>query len=441
MPCRYNSISAFAGWLLLSLTFVFHFQQGLAQNPMPAGEQKLRILYTNGTAHLGNGQVIDKSAIGFENGKFKLIADITTIRIDRTAYDTIIDISGKHVYPGLIALNTILGLSEIEAVRATNDHTETGSLNPSARALIAYNTDSKVIPTVRSNGVLLAQITPTGGMISGQSSVVELDAWNYEDAAYATDIGVHLNWPSMRVSRRRDQEAEANQRKQSEEQLQNIAKIFSDAKAYAENPGPAEKNLHLEALRGLFNGTKKLFVHCNYVKEIVAAAALCREHGISMVLVGGSDAMMVAELLKAQKIPVIITATHRLPSREDEAIDTPFIFPSRLRDAGIDFAISVPGFWQIRNLAFHAGSAAGYGLTKEEALSAITRSAAAILGIENSVGTLENGKDATFIIADGDIFDMQHANVTAAHIRGKLIDLDSIQKQLNRKYRSKYGLD
>lgn len=410
------------------------------QNPVPASAQLKRILLTGGIVHIGDGKIIQNGAIGFEKGKLTLVADATVIRIDPSQYDTIIDISGKQVYPGLIALNTTIGINEIEAVRATNDISETGTLNPSVRSLIAYNTDSKVIPTVRSNGVLLAQVVPTGGIVSGQSSVVNLDAWNYEDAVYRADEGVHINWPSMRRTKQLKEDADEKQQQRLEKDLEQIKKLLTDAKSYSQTAVNGEKNIHLESLRGLFNGTKSLYVHCNFVKEIVAAAGLCSSLGIKMILVGGTDAMLAASLLKSQKIPVILLKTHRLPSREDEAVDMPFTLPARLRDAGIDFAIAVDEFWQVRNLSFNAGTAAGHGLSKEEALQAITSAPAKILGIYDKTGSLETGKDATLIITAGDILDTKSSEVIMAFINGRFIDLDNIQYQLDRKFRTKYGL-
>ena len=153
------------------------------------------ILFMGATAHLGNGETIKNSLISINNGKFEIVADATLIRIDPSAFDTIIKLDGKHIYPSFILPNTILGLNEINAVRASNDYKETGRVNPNVRSLIAYNTDSKVIPTVRSNGILIAQITPRGGLISGQSSIMHLDGRNWEDAVVKKDDGIHVNWP------------------------------------------------------------------------------------------------------------------------------------------------------------------------------------------------------------------------------------------------------
>jgi len=178
--------------VIITLSLLLTIGSAFAQIPTPAKPQKETIILKGGTAHIGNGQVIENSLIKLENGKIIYIGKNDN---SNAAGARVIDVTGKQVYPGLIAPSTILGLSEIDAVRATQDNAEVGSYNPNARSIIAYNTDSKVTPTIRSNGILLAEIAPVGGTISGSSSVVELDAWNWEDAAYKKDIAIHLNWP------------------------------------------------------------------------------------------------------------------------------------------------------------------------------------------------------------------------------------------------------
>lgn len=411
----------------------------MAQNPAPAKPQSETILIMNGTAHLGNGQVIENSAIGLENGKIIMIADATRIRLDKSKYKRTINAAGKHVYPGLIDCNSTLGLTEIDLVRSTRDFYEVGQMNPNVRSVIAYNTDSKLIPTVRSNGVLLTQVTPAGGTISGQSSVVEMDGWNWEDAVYKMDEGIHLNWPQMYIYKSTP-DNEENQRIRMQKGLDEIESFFRDAKEYAAENPPAEKNVRFEAMRGLFDGSKKLYVHCDYVKEILAAVDLCKRYSIKMVLVSGADAWKVSDVLKNNNVSVIVVKTHSLPPREDEDVDLPYKLPYLLKQAGITFAITADGSWQGRNIPFQAGTAAAYGLTKEEALTSITLDAAKILGIDATVGSLEEGKDATLIISSGDVLDMRTSNIENAFIRGKEIDLDNVQKQLYRKYEDKYGI-
>ena len=412
-----------------------------AQNPAPALVQKEAILIINGTAHIGNGQVIQNSAIGFKEGKLTLVAEATGIKIDKSEYKLIIDAAGKHVYPGFINCNSNIGLTEIDAVRSTRDFNETGEFNPNVRSIIAFNTDSKIPATVRSNGVLLSQIVPQGGVISGQSSVVELDAWNWEDAAYKTDEGIHINWPRMYTIFNNPNETEEVQRQKIQSNLNAIELLFSEAKAYSLNSNPAEKNLKYEAMKGLFNASKKLYVHCDYVKEIVSAINMAKRFGVKMVLVDGADSFRVTDLLKENNIPVILGRIHSLPQREDDDVDLPYKLPFLLKQAGVVFAIGIESSWQARNLMFNAGTASAFGLTKEEALVSITSTPAKILGIDERVGTLEEGKDATLFISEGDALDMRTSKVTKAFIRGKDINLDNIQSQLYRKYMTKYGLN
>lgn len=423
---------------LLCLLFLAITSLTQAQNPVPAKAQTKKILLTGAVVHIGNGQVVDNAAVGFENGKLTYVGTVTGI--NPTNFDTVINCTGKQIYPGFIGMNTIMGLSEIEAVRATRDMNEVGDLNPSARAIIAYNTDNKTIPTVRCDGVLLCQVVPQGGLISGQSSVVELDAWNWEDAAYKTDEGIHLNWPNMRVYSYTNAPAVEEQQDRTQKALNNINQLFKDARAYFESPTHDETNLNLKAMSGLFDGSKKLYVHADYVREIIAAVNFSKEQKIKMVLVGGDDAYKVANLLKENHIPVVLGNTQSLPRSVDDDIDQPFKTPALLQKAGVDYCISVGGFWQVRTIGYQAGQAVPFGITKEQALTAITLSPAKILGIEKTTGTLEVGKDATVFISKGDALDMLGNKVDAAFIRGKQINLDNVQKQLYKKYMDKYGL-
>lgn len=430
----FNITRSFA---LVALLFA---SASFAQQPIPAQPQAKPILLLNGTAHLGNGRVIANSAIGFENGRLTLVADATTIRLDKSKFE-VIDCSGKQVYPGFIAPNTVLGLVEVEAIRATRDNSETGTLNPNVRSIISYNTDSKVTPTVRCNGILTAQVVPQGGLLSGLSSVVKLDAWNWEDAAYKMDDGVHLNWPNMVIAAGTP-ESEDAQRQAQEKDIQKLRALFSEAKAYAQSK-PSEINLRLQALSGLFEqgaNKKRLFIHCNDAREIVSAVKFANEFALQMVLVGGADAWKVGDLLKTNNVPVILGRLHALPMREDEQTDQFYQLPARLEQAGVQYCLSVDGFWQVRNLPFMAGTAAAFGLSKEQALASITSNAAKILGLDEHLGTLEVDKDATLFVSTGDALDMRGNQLTAAFIQGRKIELNNIQTELNQRYRNKYGL-
>ncbi|MEO6904104.1 MAG: amidohydrolase family protein [Bacteroidia bacterium] len=411
--------------------------------------QTKSILLANGTAHLGTDSVIQNSLIGIKDGKLILVADATLSKIDNSTYDEVVNISGKQVYPGLILPNTNIGLTEIEAVRATNDFKEVGALLPNVRALIAYNSDSKIITTTRSNGILLAQITPRGGIISGTSSIVKLSGWNWEDAAYKVDDGIHVNWPRIQTRNFLDEDniylGAIEKNKEYELQITELEKLFTQAKAYNETLNNEEKNLRFEALRGVFNGTKTVYIHSNDAKEIIEAIAFFKKYSIKkMVIVGGNESWMITDLLRENNVSVIVSRVHGLPDNEEDDVDLPYKLPYLLQKAGILFCLNNEGDLEAsrsRNLPFLAGTAAAYGLTKEQALKSITLNAAKILGIDKTTGSIEVGKDATIFISTGDALDMRSNNVEKAYIQGLPVDLNNHQKVLYEMYKKKYGLN
>lgn len=406
----------------------------------PAPAQQSVIFLKNATIHVGNGNVIAHGTIGFSQGKITVVGGASTpIPADIKVFD----LQGQHVYPGIIAPNTNLGLVEVEAVRATVDDNEVGEINPSVRAIVSYNTDSKVINTLRVNGVLLANIVPEGGILAGSSSVVQLDAWNWEDAAVKTDNGVHVYLPRLVVRSNpfgRGAGIGDDAIKSSLERIESLKKFFREAKAYLAEEKHEETNLKFEAVRRLFSKEEKLFIHCELVKEMLVATEFADEFGFDVVIVGGIDAWQIADLLKQKNIPVILNQPHSLPVSQDDDVDQPYKTPAMLQKAGVLFCIGNEGFWQQRNLAFNAGTAAAYGLSKEEALSAITLNAAKILGVDKTTGSLEPGKDANMVVSSGDILDMRTNNITRAYIQGRELNLDNKQKQLYERYKYKYGL-
>ncbi|MEN9348693.1 MAG: amidohydrolase family protein [Flavobacteriales bacterium] len=411
---------------------------------LPAPQQTKSMLIMNATAHVGNGEVIENSAIGIKDGKIVLAADARLIRLDMSAYDTIIYASGQHVYPGFIAPNSTLGLVEVEAVRATRDFSEVGTFKPSVRSIIAYNTDSEVIPTVRSNGVLMIQVTPRSGIVSGTSSVVQLDAWNWEDAVVKLDDGVHLNWPSMHHKHNDKGKTKIELMKNYDQQLTEIHSFFNEAKAYLQNKTTTEKEIRFEALRGIFEGSQVLYVHADDTKQIGEAIAFKREMKLSkVVIVGGYDSWLMTKELKEENIGVMLPRVHSLPMYNEDEVNLPYQLPARLYKAGVKFCFQNQGDMEAmgtRNLPFLAGTAVTYGLPYEEAIRALTLSAAEMMGCGDTVGSIEVGKDATLFISKGDALDMLTNDVQLALIQGRIIDLTSKQTDLYEKYMKKYGL-
>lgn len=422
----------------LSLAFML-LPVFLKAQPAPALQQSEPIAIIGATLHLGNGQEVANGVILFENGTITMVdSKNRTTEWQKDRYRQIMA-EGRHVYPGLIALNTTLGLNEIDAVPATRDANEIGPDNSNARTIIAYDADSRVIPTVRTNGVLMAQIVPGSGRWPGLSSVVQLDAWNWEDAAYATDEGVFLNWPGPYAHSGWWAEPGATTRnKEYQQQIDEIDGFVREAAAYARMTNQEEKNLRFEGLRPVFAKQRKLYIVAQDAQAIQDAVLWAESYGIKPVIVGAQDSWMITEFLKEHHISVVLLETHRLPSNAEEDILLPFKTPSILAGAGVNFALAVDGFWRQRNLAYQAGQAAGW-MTRGEALQSITLAPARILGLDDRIGSLEKGKDATLIICKGDVMDMRTSEVEQAFIQGREIDLDNKQKQLYRMYKEKYS--
>jgi imidazolonepropionase-like amidohydrolase len=414
---------------------------------LPAKPYLGHLFITGGTIHVGNGQVIENGTIEVNNGKIvKVGADVTPGGGDAK----VVDAKGKQIYPGLILPVTDLGLQEIASgARGSDDYRELGDFNPSIRAIVAYNTDSRIINTLKASGILLAGTTPQGGTISGSSTVVQLDAWNWEDAAYKMDNAIHLNLPTFLVRPRRfgggggrfGAQPQTDPTKEALDKIEEIKTFFREAKAYAAEPSHQETNLKFEAVKGLFTKQQKLFVHGDQVKQMLVAIEMAKEFGFDVTIVGGSECFLIADLLKQNNISVILQQMHNLPTTEDDDIDQPFKTPAVLQKAGVLYCINDEHEeTRYRNLMFNAGVAVAYGLTKEQALQAITLNTAKVLGIDDRTGSLEAGKDANIVISAGDILDMRTSIIEHAFIQGREVSLDNKQTQLYHRYMTKYGL-
>ncbi|MGO4920444.1 amidohydrolase family protein [Maribacter spongiicola] len=405
----------------------------------PGAKQTEAITIEGATAHLGNGEVIESSLIMFEDGKITFVGD-SKLKIARKG--KVIDATGKHVYPGFIAPAKTLGLVEIDAVRASNDEDEIGDFIPHVRSLIAYNAESKVVESMRPNGVLIAQIAPTGGRISGTSSIVQFDAWNWEDAAIKVDDGIHLNWPTTFKEGRwwAGEEPGYQPNKDYAKQMEEVVTFFKNAEAYGKST-PKEVNPAYAAMKGVFDGSQKLYVHADDEKQIIDAINTLKSNGAKeVVLIGGYQAYKIPEFLKSNNIPVLVQYTHNLPTFDDDDYDLPYKLPKLLVDAGLMVAIqnSDAENFQTRNLPFYAGQVVQQGLDKEVAVQLLTGNTAKILGIDDLYGTLENGKSATLFISKGDALDMAGNQVTHVFIDGRTVSLETHQTELWKRYMGKY---
>lgn len=405
-------------------------QVSFALTPAPHSEA-VDAIYINANIHVGNGQVLENAQFAVQDGK------ITRAGYYKAAYTgDEIDLKGKHIYPGFILANTNLGLTEINSIRASIDSQETGQMNPNVRSIVAYNTDSERIPTMRFNGILLAQTTPTGGLISGTSSVVQLDAWNWEDAAVKTDDALHVNWPSEWANQFdwSTFTMQLKEDKKYQQKITDIKALFSDAKS-----DTSKTNVKLNAVNKVLRGEKKVFIHTDNPKSIIESIRYFKSIGVNKpVLVTGQGVESVMAFVKSADIGVILTSVHALPQSTDGSVDSAYRLPAKLIKHGIVTALSSPGSMSSRNLGFTAGTTAAYGNDKATALSMITLNVAKLLGIDKDYGSLEIGKSATFFISEGDALDMRGNLIEAAYIDGRPIELTTRQQKLYERFKKKY---
>ena len=412
----------------------------------PAPDQDKSVLIFGAVAHIGNGETIKNSIIGFNDGVIDLVApsgdNILTENIKK--YDTIIDATNSHVYPGIIALNTNLGLVEIDAVRATVDDDDIGAYLPEIRSIVAYNAESKAVESMRPNGVLIAQVAPNGGIISGKSSVVQFDAWNWEDAVIEYDQGIHLNWPSPYTYGRwwlgedRGLKANSNYNKQ----IKDLKDFFEKSRVNMSIEN--SMNLKSIAMRPIFEGLTTVYLYADDEKEIVDGVTFLKGYGIDkIVIVGATGSKNQLNFIKKNNIPVVVKQPYRFPQSTDSDPMETFEIAKKMLDQGILVSIDPTGTTMarvsVRNLPFYAGSFSSFGIDKEIALSLITLNPAKILEIDKDFGTLEVGKSATLFISRGDALDIISNDVTHAFISGRGLSLETHQTRLWRRYLNKYS--
>ena len=408
-------------------------------NPeIPGAPQSKPIVLTGATVHPVSGPAIEGATLVLDKGK--IVAIGKEVEVPEGA--EVVDVKGKRIYPGLFDANTEMGLVEIKSVRATIDLRETGIFNPNVRAIVAVNPDSEAIPVTRSNGVLLALAAPHGDFVAGRSAVIALDGWTWEDMAVKPDAGLHVIWPNLRAGRQPDEDEDQPKLK-ADEVVDKLHDLLDDARAYAASRKADAKyplDARLQSLQDVLSRKLPLIVRADHVRQIRAAVAFCEHERLKLIILGGYDAADCADLLKKYDVPVIVGGVYRLPQRQGDAYDAAYTLPERLRQAGVRFCISCTdrhGASSVRNLPYHAATAAAYGLPADEALKSITLYPAQIFGISNRVGSLEVGKDATIIVTNGDPLETP-TQVEAAYIQGRKVDLNDRHKRLWHKYEEKY---
>lgn len=416
-----------------------------ASPEVPGKPQSEPIAIVGAVVHTAKGPPVNDGVVVFAGGKVTTVGPAGTAVPDEARK---VDGRGKHVYPGLIDASTNLGLVEINAVRATRDEKESGRINPNVKSQVAINPDSELLPVARAGGVLTALSVPQGGLFAGQSALVHLDGWTWEEMTLKAPVAVHLYWPRMKPIRAWwvDQSQE-EQRKERDRSLEQLRQAMLDARAYrqareadADQDRPGQPvDSRWEALLPVLRGELPVVIHADGADQITAAIAWAEKEKVRIILEGGYDTLQCLELVKRHDVPVIIAGVHRLPRRRYEPHDMPMRLPARLAREGIRFCISGAsrfGASALANLPHHVATAVAYGLPPLEGLRAMTLYPAEILGVDDRVGSLEPAKDATLIVTDGDLLDMA-THVEQAFIRGRQVELSNRHTRLRDKYRQR----
>jgi imidazolonepropionase-like amidohydrolase len=418
------------------------FAQAPAPTPAPAPAPRV-VSIVGAVVHTVSGEDVPNGTIVVRDGK---IISIAAGGAPDPAGPTV-NAAGKHVYPSLFPPLTALGLAEIGNIRATVDKGELGDLNPDARASVAVNLDSELLPVARSGGVLVAGVTPTGGIVAGSVAAMKMDGWTREDATLRDPAAITVFWPDLAIDRSHDASTSVKaQEKRRDENVEKLKTIFRDARAYAKAlaaKGQAGVPRHavdgrLAPLVPAVEGKIPVVVAANQLAQIRDAVQWGRDEGLKIVLWGGADAWRMADELAKADVPVVVDSPFDLPRREDEPYDASFSNAGRLARAGVRVIFNDGGDdpSNVRNLPHAVATAVAFGYPHEKAVAGMTLEPAKLLGVADRLGSLEPGKDATFIVTDGDLLDLR-SHVVAAYLDGRALDLTDKQKRLYEKYRKR----
>ncbi|MBA4146887.1 MAG: amidohydrolase family protein [Verrucomicrobia bacterium] len=407
----------------------------------------LRNVVIHGTQHTN---ILQPSFVVINDGKIESIGTLDA----RAKIDQNIDLKGAFLFPGLIALNTALGLSEISGARPTRDIQEVGEYTPDVQSWIAVNPDSDLLPVARANGITYIQPAPKGGMVAGQSGLIALDGWTMEQMAIQKPLALHVYWPSMALNTTpKDKVKDASKWKSLEDQskerkkkVRELNEFFEDARAYAKSKAAQKdqksfaRNPAWESMLPYVAGELPVMIHADEVRQIKAAVNWGETNQLKIIIAGGRDAWMIADELAEKKVPVLYEHTFTQPVRDSVSYDVHFKAPTILHQAGVPYAIGMGATTfdaaLIKNVPYQAAQSIGFGLPREEALKAITLYPAQMIGMADRIGSIDVGKDATFFTADGDILDIR-TNVKRVWIAGKEVSLDNRHTRLYEKYKDR----
>lgn len=406
----------------------------------PASGQTVAIV--GGTVHTVSGPDIPNGTVLIRDGRIAAVGPAVEV----PAGAKTVDVKGRHVYPSLFPPITELGLVEISSVRSTVDTTELGEINPQARADFAMNFDSELLPVARSAGILVAGVSPAGGIVSGSLAAMKMEGWTREDATLRAPAAIMVRWPDLMIDRSRTARFSVRlQEKRRDEALQKVKDVFAEARAYARARGAEgkagiprhDRDPKLEALLPAIDGKIPVIVVAQRVRQIRDALAWGREENLRLVLAGAKDGWRIAGEIAKANVAVIVEQPMELPARRDEPYDANFANAGALAKAGVRVAFTDgANASNARNLPDQAAAAVAFGFPREKAVEAMTLEPARILGVSDRIGSLEPGKDATLIVTEGDILDPR-TRVLAAYLDGRALDLTDKQKRLYERYRNR----
>ena len=396
------------------------------------------ILFTNAVVHTVSGPTHSPGFVLIDGDTIKAVGPAEE---QPAAGETqVINLKGQHLFPGLIAPTTALGLMEIPAVRATVDTSEVGTYTPEVKSWLAVNPDSELIPVARANGITHFVPTPQGGTVTGQSGLMATVGWGYENMLHHSSVALHLFWPPMNINPGADDAKK--QAKNRDKRLKEIDDFFEEARAYARSQSaPGHKGVPAwDAMLPWVRGEKPMIIHANSRVQIESAVKWATKRGWKSIIAGARDAWQIAELLAKHNVPVIFEHTFTLPTRDFDRYDAQFRAAGVLHKAGVKVVFS-EGLARFaasnaRNLPYSAAQSAAHGLPRAEALRGITLHTAEILGVAKRLGSIEAGKEATFFTANGDILEIR-TQVKQMWIAGEKVSLDNRHNRLYKKYRSR----
>lgn len=408
------------------------------------------ILFSRATVHTVSGETFSPGDVLVRDGKIAAVGAQLSAEGGK-----VIDLTGKHLYPGIIALNTALGLTEIGSVRGTEDYAEVGEYTPDVESWVAVNPDSELLPVSRANGICLFEPVPQGGIVAGQSGVVRTGGWTSEEMTIRKPSALHVYWPSMELDTTPPGKARAKTRpkslaeqaKERRAKLEAITDFIEDARAYGKarqeenaKSDAVDRVPAYEAMQPYVRGELPVVVHADEARQIRSAVTWAITNRFKIIIAGGRDAARESELLALHKVPVIYAQTLTQPARDSDPYDRPYASPALLDRAGVKVALSIGldsfNAPLVKNLPYSAAQAVAYGLGRETALKTITLYPAEIAGIADRFGSIEVGKEATLVASDADIFDIR-ARITQVWFAGREQSLDNRHTRLYQKYKDR----